>query len=100
MSVEGAVYKTIDFDDIRECEVGYWLTGIFGYCDSDEETADSMGLRSLIEEDMEAEAASTNGSVEIEEVGAVEQTANPKSAHDPFFGDDNRPLPYEVIQNG
>ena len=100
MSVEGAVYKTIDFDDIRECEVGYWLTGIFGYCDSDEETADSMGLRSLIEEEMEAEAASANGSAEVEEVGTVEQTANPQSARDPFFGDDNRPLPYEVILNG
>lgn len=100
MSVEGAVYKTIDFDDIRECEVGYWLTGIFGYCDSDEETADSMGLRSLIEEEMEAEAASANGSAEVEEVGTVEQTANPQSARDPFFGDDNRPLPYEVMLNG
>lgn len=99
MSVEGAVYKTIPFDDIRECEVGYWLTGIFGYCDSDEETADSMGLRSLIEEEMEAEAASTEGA-QVEESAPVELSSNPQSAFDPFFGNDNRPLPYEVILNG
>lgn len=103
MSVEGAVYKTIDFDDIRECEVGYWLTGIFGYCDSDEETADSMGLRSLIEEEeLKAEAAEgqTDGTLQVEESNPVEQSSNPQSAFDPYFGDDNGSLRYEVVLNG
>ena len=103
MTVEGAVYKTIPFDDIRECEVGYWLTGIFGYCDQDEETADSMGLRSLIEEEeLKAEAAEgqTDGTLQVEESNPVEQSSNPQSAFDPYFGDDNGSLRYEVVLNG
>ena len=103
MTVEGAVYKTIPFDDIRECEVGYWLTGIFGYCDQDEETADSMGLRSLIEEEeLKAEAAEgqTDGTLQVEESNPVEQSSNPQSAFDPYFGDDNGALRYEVVLNG
>ena len=102
MTVEGAVYKTIPFDDIRECEVGYWLRGIFGYCDQDEETADSMGLRSTITEDTSMEVTNTSfdGSLQQEEVNEAQHTTTPQNVEDPYYGNDNAGLRHEVVLKG
>ena len=99
MTVEGHVYKTIPFDEIRPCEVSYWLQGIFGYCSGDEEhddPNDPNNLKNQIAEAEEGEGTSFDGSIAMETLGAESQTVDPTSAVDPHYGINHRGLKKEV----
>ena len=104
MCVEGAVYNTIPFDDIRECELSNWLNAVFGYCTGDEEHLDTLTILGLIDEtEREAdESAAQNGANTAVEISAVPQRENSdaQSAFDPYFGNNNGGLKHEVILNG
>ena len=122
MTVEGAVYKTISFDEIREDEVGYWLQGIFGYTDDDVNHMDPNDPlyqkyeKALNAEDPEEEnraiddltsfsvykdrVAGQTTMVSIDELSEFVSTSNPQSAEDPEYGINHGGLRYEVTLKG
>ena len=103
MTVEGAVYKTVSFEDLRECEVPYWLEGIFGWCDEDIDHMDPNDPE-VQKKEQEQEEGEEGG---IIETGGVEEDTSYKphigesqQISDPEFGVNHRGLPYEVILTG
>ena len=125
MTVEGAVYKTVNFDDLRECEVGYWRQGIFGWCDDDLETLDPNDplyekYTKALREDSEEEdldrltgdeayrdrvqgqqsLTSFDGSMQLESIGAPTQEFTPQSVQETEYGINHGGLKYEVMLKG
>ncbi len=100
LTVEGAVYKTVDFEDLRECEVPYWLTGIFGYCQDDEDHKDPNDPSNMKQYEESETLTTPDGSLELEEMGVIEKEAVPESVVDPEFGINHGGLGYEVVVNG
>ena len=122
MTVEGAVYKTVSFDEIRENEIGYWLQGIFGYTDDDvnhmdpndplyqkyeaalNADGDEEGNRALENLTSDSEymdrITGQSGVMSIEEFSEMASTSNPQSADDPEYGVNHGGLGYEVTLKG
>ena len=122
MTVEGAVYKTVSFDEIREGELEYWLQGIFGYTDDDVNHMDPNDPlyqkyeKALHAEDPEEEnraideltsdvnykdrVQGRSDLISINELSEYLSTSNPKSAEDPEYGINHGGLRYEVTLKG
>ena len=102
MTVEGAVYKTVDFDDLRECELGFWLRNIFGWCEEDSSSLDPEDPRyKELVEGLNTESESTlDGSMQLETMGETVQEATPQSVDEPNYGVNHRGLNYEVTLEG
>ena len=97
-SIEGGVYKTVDFEPIRNCEMRYWTTGVFGVCDGDEEFADpnSQDVTGLNKQENDF---SLSG-VQMETIGQEVVEAEKTSADDPYYGVNHGGLGYEVTVEG
>jgi hypothetical protein len=122
MTVEGAVYNTVSFDEIREGEMGYWLQGIFGYTDDDVNLMDPNDpLYQKYEKALEAETPEDEnralddltsyspykdrvtgkaGEVSVSELSDMLSTGNAKSADDPEYGINHGGLRHEVTLKG
>ena len=102
MTVEGAVYKTVNFDEVRDCEVEYWLRGVFGYCPDDKDHMDpnDPAYQKYVEGLNTESGANPDGLSQQEEIGGVEQAEDLKSADDPHYGVDHRGLRHEVTLEG
>ena len=115
MTIEGSVYPVGDMEDIRPDEVRYWPTGVFGYSPSlelanspvveqerGEEKVQGMDRYQATTPD-DLVARSEEGSIQVEQVGTaiyVQDTAEPKSAFDPFFGVDHKGMRKQVVVDG
>jgi hypothetical protein len=106
MTVEGAVYKTVNFDELRECEVQHWLTGVFGWCDDDVNHMDPNDpqykeMVMAMNGEMASEGGtSLDGEMQLESMDAPENTFTPKSVEETDYGINHRGLGYEVVLNG
>ena len=89
ITVEGAVYKTVSYEDYEPDEVAYWLQGRFGYSERKAELPENNDLQQM--------GDSEDGE---DGVNSPEMEATPMIDPDPYFGVDNRGLGYEVTLNG
>lgn len=112
MTIEGAVYPVPNSLDILPEELPYWPQGIFGYVPSAEEANTSTIEQEQGEEKVQGMdryqattpdglvAQTQNGTLQVEQVGTaiyVEDTENPTSAIDPYFGIDRKNLHKMVV---
>ena len=118
MTVEGAVYKTIPFEEIDPSEMKYWKQGIFGFTDTEWEMlppedplkqkmrfAQSTNtvptyLAEMETPEEEETLMSFQGNMEMERIGThteLEHEGNLRSAEDPYAGINNGGLKKEVI---
>ena len=110
MTIEGAVYPVPNSLDILPEEMRYWPQGIFGYSPDGQEGGGSQEDQ-LFDKvtGMDRYQATTpdglvqeaqNGTLQVEQVGTalyVENTENPTSAIDPYFGIDRKNLHKMVV---
>lgn len=116
ITVEGAVYSTTNTVEVTSGEIHYWPVGIFGYDpelmeadaasnveqSSGDEKVDGMDRYQATTPDGLV-AQSQNGTIEVEQVGTavyVQDTTNPQSVIDPYFGVNHRSLHKQVTVVG
>jgi len=118
MTVEGAVYKTIPFEEIDPSEMKYWKQGIFGFTDTEWEMlppedplkqkmrfAQSTNtvptyLAEMETPEDEETLMSFQGNMVMEEIGThteLEHEGNLRSTEDPYAGVNHGGLKKEVV---
>jgi hypothetical protein len=104
MTVEGAVYKTVTFEDLRECEIPFWLQGIFGWCDEDVDHMDpndpEVQKKEQEEEENEDSGIIESGGETEDEPGFRPHISEAHQISDPEHGVNHGGLSYEVILTG
>ena len=121
MTVEGSVWPVGDSDEIRPDEVRYWPMGIFGYSPSIAEANTATEGSSIVDQEEGSEmvqgmnryeattpddlvAQTQEGTLTVEQVGTAiyvtDETADAKSAFDPFFGIEHKGLHKPVTIEG
>lgn len=96
MTVEGAVYKNLDFAEIEENEVPNWLKGVFGVTDDGESTIEK-------EEDSDQSDDRTttlDGSTVLVDIGVTKEAPAMESVEEPDYGINHGGLKYEVTVEG
>ena len=96
ITVEGAVYNTVDFEPIMDSEISYWRRGIFGYNPDDPQINSD---ESLLGENIADEESITEPSASVA-ADALNNGEQAVSAEDPNYGIDHGSLKKEVIVVG
>ena len=96
MTVEGAVYKNVDFYSIEEGEVANWLKGVFGVSDTDNGTVEKEETSNKIDD----RTTTLDGTLTLEDIGVTAEPPTQSSATEISYGFDHGGLRNEVTVEG